>query len=253
MIRVVLIGAGNVAIHLARTIRKSDEFRLVQYFSRTDKNKDYFPEQLDRTHELKALKEADIYIIAVKDEAIFEIAAQLNHLNGLVVHTSGSVPLQTLSALKQSGVLYPVQTFSKDKELDWRKVPLAVETASPGDMNLLKKLASALSDQIYEINSDQRKKLHLAAVFANNFSNHMFSLAKEICEENHMDFELLKPIIAETAHKVMSHTPEEAQTGPARRNDTQVMKVQADSLGKEKKEIYQLISSSIVTRYKTKV
>ena len=131
-------------------------------------------------------------------------------------------------------------------------VPLAVEASTAKDLDLLRKLATALSDKVYEIDSAFRKKLHLTAVFANNFSNHMFTLAKELCEENHLDFELLKPLIAETGKKVMSIAPEEAQTGPARRHDSAVLEDHENQLNLEKKEIYRLLSSTISSRYDEK-
>ncbi|MGA9271818.1 MAG: DUF2520 domain-containing protein, partial [Lutimonas sp.] len=235
--------------HLARAIQKSETVRLVQYFSRTDKHKHYFSKALDHTKDMDALDQADIYLIAVKDEAIEGVAYQIRNKQGLVLHTSGSIPMESLRASRHRGVLYPVQTFSKDRELDWRKIPLALEASSPEDMTLLRKLASALSDQLYEIDSGQRKKLHLSAVFANNFSNHMFAMARELCDENRLDFDLIRPLIAETGKKLMSIPPEEAQTGPARRHDSRVMQEQENQLNAEKKEIYRLLSKSISSRY----
>ncbi len=249
MIRVVLIGSGNVAIHLARALEKTEKVRLVQYFSRTDENNDYFSESIPHTKSMDSLVRADVYIIAVSDGAIEEVSHKIPDDAGLVVHTSGSIPMESLKSKKRHGVLYPVQTFSKDRELDWKKIPLALEASSPDDMAVLRNLANELSDQVYEIDSDRRKKLHLSAVFANNFSNHMFALAKELCEENKLDFELVKPLILETGKKVMSISPEEAQTGPARRRDSSVMENQAKQLDARKKEIYDLLSKSISSRY----
>lgn len=249
MIRVVLIGSGNVAIHLARALEKTETIRLVQYFSRTDRNKHYFSESIPHTRNMESLAEADVYLIAVSDGSIEEVARQIPYKEGLVLHTSGSVPMASLRSMSRHGVLYPVQTFSKERILDWKMIPLALETSSPEDMTLLKNLAYLLSDQVYEIDSERRKQLHLSAVFANNFSNHMFALAKELCEENQLDFELIKPLIIETAEKVMSISPEEAQTGPARRHDLSVMENQANQLDARKKEIYDLLSESISSRY----
>ena len=249
MIRVVLIGSGNVAVHLARALEKTESTKLVQYFSRTDRNKHYFSETIPHTKDLVSLVEADVYLIAVKDEAIEEVASHISDQKGLVLHTSGSISLESLKSAKRYGVLYPVQTFSKDRELDWKKIPLALEASSPDAMALLRELASSLSDQVYEIDSLRRKKLHLSAVFANNFSNHMFALAEELCQENQLDFELLKPLISETGKKVISIRPKEAQTGPARRHDRSVLEEQANELSGDKKVIYELLSQSISTRY----
>ena len=249
MIRVVLIGSGNVAVHLARALEKTESTKLVQYFSRTDRNKHYFSETIPHTKDLVSLVEADVYLIAVKDEAIEEVASHISDQKGLVLHTSGSISLESLKSAKRYGVLYPVQTFSKDRELDWKKIPLALEASSPDAMALLRELASSLSDQVYEIDSLRRKKLHLSAVFANNFSNHMFALAEELCQENQLDFELLKPLISETGKKVISIPPKEAQTGPARRHDYTVLEEQANELSRDKKVIYELLSQSISSRY----
>ena len=249
MIRVVLIGSGNVAIHLARALEKAEKVRLVQYFSRTDRNKEYFSESIPHTQNMDSLVQADVYIIAVSDGAIEEVARQIPYKESLVLHTSGSVPMASLGSMNRHGVLYPVQTFSKDRSLDWKKIPLALEASSPDEMALIKSLANLLSDQVYEIDSERRKKLHLSAVFANNFSNHMFALAKELCEENQLEFGLIKPLILETGQKVMTSSPEEAQTGPARRHDLSVIENQANQLDTHKKEIYDLLSKSISSRY----
>ena len=249
MIRVVLIGAGNVAIHLAGAFEKTQTVRLVQYFSRTDRNKRYFSEAIPHTSDILALADADVYVIAVKDEAIAEVVRQISGKKGLVLHTSGSIPMESLAGFERYGVLYPLQSFTKNRRLDWKRIPLALEASSQDAMTLLRELASSLSDQLYEIDSVRRKKLHLAAVFANNFSNHMFALAKELCEENRLDFELLRPLIAETGEKVMSIPPEEAQTGPARRHDLAVLNDQANELKPDKKMIYEVLSESISSRY----
>jgi len=248
----VLIGAGNVAIHLARALEQTGKVRLVQYCSRSTKNSLYFSDKIPNTQDIRSLAKADIYLTAVKDEAIEEVAGQIGAEKGMLVHTSGSVPMASLTSSARHGVLYPIQTFSKDREMDWSKTPLALEASSNSEMELLKEMASALSPHIYKINSKQRKKLHLAAVFANNFSNHMFALSKEVCEENDLDFDLLKPLIEETGKKVLSVSPEEAQTGPARRHDLKVMMNQENELDEKKRPIYRILSKSITERYREK-
>ena len=170
-------------------------------------------------------------------------------LNGLVVHTSGSVAMTALNDKLRRGVLYPVQTFSKGKAMDFKSVPLALETENENDYELLFKLAASISDQVIQVNSNQREKLHLSAVFANNFSNYMFLTAKDICDQNDLPFETLKPLILETAQKLMNTDPKVAQTGPARRNDTKVIEKQLMSLKDEKKEIYRVLSAAIKKRY----
>ena len=249
MIRVVLLGAGNLAVHLAKGLEDAPGIRLVQHYSRTAKNNSYFPTSVPRTNDLKKLKKADLYLIAVKDEAIGVIGSELKECKGLVVHTEGTIPMGVLGMCPNHGVFYPVQTFSKDREIKWSNIPLALETARSEDMVLLKTFASQLSDKIFEIDSKSRKHLHLAAVFANNFSNHMFTLSKELCLEGQLPFELVKPLIQETARKIMVLEPEDAQTGPARRRDELVMEEHRSQLDQEKKEIYSLLSESIAKRY----
>jgi predicted short-subunit dehydrogenase-like oxidoreductase (DUF2520 family) len=249
MIRVVIIGAGNLAIHLAKGLDAARGAELLQYCSRSGNNSSYFPSSVPRISDLKNLKESDVCLIAVKDDAIRDIGSRLKAFNGLVVHTAGSIPLDALEGCFRRGVFYPVQTFSKERTIDWSEIPLALETARHEDMGLLRALAATLTEKIFKIDSEARKKLHLAAVFANNFSNHMFTLSKEVCIESQLPFELLKPLIRETAKKVTVMEPEEAQTGPARRRDELVMTEQSSHLDKEKKEIYSLLSESIAARY----
>jgi predicted short-subunit dehydrogenase-like oxidoreductase (DUF2520 family) len=249
MIRVVILGSGNVAIHLAQGLTGASGVELVQYYSRSGNNNSYFPVSVKRTENLDRLEDADLYVIAVKDEAIEGIGHHLSGRNGLVVHTAGTISIDALASCPRRGVLYPVQTFSKDRPLDWTETPLALETALPEDMVFLKRFASLLSEKVFEIDSRGRKNLHLAAVFANNFSNHMFALSKEVCLEYGLPFELVKPLILETARKVMVLEPEDAQTGPARRQDEKVMNQQSSQLDQEKKEIYSLLSGSIARRY----
>ncbi len=251
MIRVVILGSGNVAIHLAKRLNDAHGAELVQYFSRSGKNSSYFPASVMHTDDLDQLEEADLYVIAVRDEAIESLGSRLGDYGGLVVHTAGSISIDSLVSCPRRGVFYPVQTFSKDRPLDWSETPLALETALPEDMVLLRSFASLFSERVYEIDSKGRKNLHLAAVFANNFSNHMFTLSKELCLQHGLSFEMVKPLILETVRKVMVLEPEEAQTGPARRRDTAVMNEQVSQLDEEKKEIYTLLSGSIAQRYES--
>lgn len=249
MIKVVLLGAGNVAIHLATALREARDVELIQRFSRSTKNNGFFDPLIPVTDDLQKLKEADIYIIAILDDEIALFSNELGHLKGLVVHTSGSVHIDAIHKNLRKGVLYPVQTFSKERILDFRKVPLAIETSDKTDFALLHKLAVNLSDQVHETNSRQREKLHISAVFANNFSNYMYLLAKEICLENELPFDLLKPLIIETAGKITDLDPYLAQTGPAKRNDKKIVEKHLLMLEGEKKEIYNIVSRAIRNTY----
>lgn len=249
MIKVVLLGSGNVASHLALALKSAKHIDLLQRYSRNTKNNSFFDPNIPFTTNLNELQKADVYIIAIKDDAIETFSEELKHLNGLIVHTSGSVSMMALHPKLRKGVLYPVQTFSKGKAIDFRSVPLAIETENDNDYQQLYELAISISDQVIQINSNQREKLHLAAVFANNFGNYMFLTAKDICDNNELPFEILKPIILETAQKIMETDPFVAQTGPARRNDEKVIEKQSASLKDQQKQIYRLLSEAIHKRY----
>ena len=243
------MGAGNVAIHLARAMQVSDNIELVQYYSRSLENSSYFDPEIKHTDNLNNLDEADIYILALKDEVVEEFSKRLTHVKGLVVHTSGSLDLNALSSLSRSGVLYPIQTFTKERSFSLKTIPFGVECTNPEDIKLLKSMASILTDHPFELDSQARKRIHLAAVFANNFSNYMFTISKQLCDDNNLSFDLLKPIIKETAEKINYMSPEEAQTGPARRNDHMIMETQEAQLNSDLGEIYRMISRSIQNKY----
>ena len=154
----------------------------------------------------------------------------------------------------RSGVFYPLQTFSKDREVDFENIPLCVEAKNLEDLVLLKKLAKAISKSVYEISSEQRKSLHLAAVFVNNFTNHLYHIGNEICRKNKLPFDILKPLILETASKVNTLPPIEAQTGPAKRNDEETIEKQLDQLqNREQREVYQILTNSIKASYGKKL
>lgn len=246
MIRVSVIGSGNVAQHLIRALLKAADTELVQVFSRN-------PEAIrplmvtDKTvSEYRLLKAVDVIIIAVSDNAIKMVSEQIPLKDQLVVHTSGSVAMEALQK-NRSGVFYPLQTFSKTKALSFESVPICLETRHAEDMTILENLAKSLSAAIYRVDSNQRRGLHVAAVFVSNFVNHMYQLGYDICNDNNLPFDILKPLIQETADKVMLLSPEEAQTGPARRNDTQTINAHLSFLTVEnQREIYKLLTKSII-------
>jgi len=189
---------------------------------------------------------ADLYVIAVFDDAIAKVSAQLPFENRLVVHTSGSVSLDALDKKNRKGSFYPLQTFSKKAEVDFSQIPIFLESENETDFELLEKVAEVISNKVYKINSEQRKALHVSAVFVNNFVNHLYQIGNEICVENKVPFEVLKPLILETANKVMRLSPKEAQTGPAIRNDKQTIASHLDFLLDEnQKNIYKTLTQSI--------
>lgn len=251
MINVVLIGSGNVALHLCKAFEKTTKINIIQRFSRRLSNNAYFPVHIPVTNDISTLKKADVYFIAISDQAIAKLSKQLTFKSGLVVHTSGSMPLHTLECNANKGVFYPLQTFSLHKEIDFKNIPLALETEHKADYKLLEHIAKQISNYTYAVNSEQRNKLHIAAVFANNFSNHMYYLASKICKDHHIDFEILHPLIIESANKISQIPPFEAQTGPAKRKDTLVIENHIEQLEGISKEIYTLVTQSILNTYQS--
>ena len=252
MIKVVLLGSGNVAYHLALAMKSTNNIELVQRYSRKNSNAQLFDTSIPHTTNLGEIKPADVYILAIKDEAISKVNALLKDVKGLLVHTSGAMGLNVLDSRISRGVLYPVQSLSIDQRIDLKDVPFVIEADSIEDQKLLQELASGLSDHVYELDSVKREKLHVSAVFANNFSNFMFTCAKDLCHEHQIPFEILRPLILETGKKIQYLTPYDAQTGPARRHDQEVMQRHLNQLKGKKKEIYKLLSAAISDAYKRK-
>lgn len=218
---VVCIGSGNVATHMARALKKSGA-NLLQIWSKSADNAFVLANELnaEAISEFSEInRSADLYIIAVKDDAIAEVVEALKDIEGLIVHTSGATDIDVLSPLKKAGVLYPLQTFSKNKQLDFANVPLCIEALDQSVLGSLRSIASGLTPMVYEVDSEKRRVLHLAAVFACNFVNHMYVLSDELVRHHGLDFEILKPLIMETAVKVQTASPIDVQTGPAVRHD----------------------------------
>ncbi|TYB71497.1 DUF2520 domain-containing protein [Bizionia gelidisalsuginis] len=246
MIKVVILGAGNVATHLFKAFFASEEVTVVQWYNRHLKTIDLHKNKVAVTDDLSALKEADVYILAVSDDAIETLSEQLTFSNRLVVHTSGSTSLYAIEKKHNRGVFYPLQTFSKDTTVDFSAIPICVEALKKDDLKVLKKLAKAIGAHPHKVNTDQRQALHLAAVFVNNFSNQLYRIAHEITESQGVEFDILKPLIKETAAKIETISPYMAQTGPAKRNDKKTIKRHLKQLEKEEHQaIYTLLTQSI--------
>ncbi|HLV70123.1 MAG TPA: Rossmann-like and DUF2520 domain-containing protein [Xanthomarina sp.] len=246
MITVSIIGAGNVATHLFKAFAKTKTVSVKQWFSRDLNKISSFKNQVEIIDDINALTEADLYIIAVNDDAISSVSEALPFKNRLVVHTSGSVGIYDLDKKNRRAVFYPLQTFSKEAKVDFKQVPICIETIGKKDYPQLKLLAEAIGSNSYKVNSDQRKALHLAAVFVNNFTNQLYRVAHEITESEGVDFDILKPLILETAKKVQNMSPYMAQTGPAKRNDKKTIKRHLKQLENEQhKAIYNLLTNAI--------
>ena len=224
MISVVILVAGNVATHLFKGFSKTSEVSVVQWYNRSLSAIQSYENKVDVTDDLNTLKDADVYILAVSDDVIGELSSKLPFKNKLVVHTSGSVSVYDIDKKHKRGVLYPLQSFSKNAEMDFANVPICIETIDKACFPILKELSLSLGSPIKRINSDQRRVLHLAAVFVNNFTNQLYRIGHEITESEGAEFDLLKPLILETAKKVQEMSPFKAQTGPAKRNDKKTIK-----------------------------
>jgi predicted short-subunit dehydrogenase-like oxidoreductase (DUF2520 family) len=258
--KIAIIGAGNVAWHLAIALEKAGH-RVTEVYSRHLVNAKLLSQQLyeaNPTTSLNLVKsQAHVVIIAVSDNALAEVAEKLK-VNSivLVVHTSGTQPLDVLQPLgKNIGVFYPLQTFTKNKQLDFKRIPLCIETQETKHLHLLGELATSLSKEVFVLNSEQRKALHVAAVMACNFTNHLFTAAKQLLDDKDMDFEMLFPLIKETVEKAMLLPPKEAQTGPAKRNDTQIIDKHMVYLQNYPSyaAVYEAMTNSIMEMYKPKV
>lgn len=251
MLEVAIIGVGNLAQHLYNAFAECPSIDIVQVVGRNAQALDHFEKSAATSTDFKNIADAAIYIIAVSDTAIPTISKYLTHKKGLVVHTSGSVSMDVLADQSRYGVFYPLQTFTKDRKVAINSVPFCLEAHNETDLELLKKLAGRLSEKVYGVDSEQRKVLHLAAVFVNNFTNHLYHIGKEICDEKGLPFEILQPLIQETLDKTEQLSPYDAQTGPARRGDSETIENHLGQLkNSQYKKVYEVLSESIGKLYR---
>lgn len=255
--RIVIIGAGNVAYSLAKAILNTNNFSLCQIYSRTIESARSIGVRTGVAYTdniLEVYPDSDIYIYAVSDTALQNIIPSIHiREDALLLHTSGGISLDIFSKMPNShGVIYPLQTFTKGRELDFKEIPLLLEWSDKKSCDILKKLAAELSDVNIEVDSYRRKLVHLSAVFVCNFTNHLYDLSSRFLEDNDMDFDILRPLIRETADKIMSMKPEYAQTGPAKRGDDIVISAHKKLMKKRENmmEIYDVMTESIFKLYK---
>jgi len=249
--KITLIGSGNVATHLGAAFKNAGH-HIVQVYSPNVQNAALLAYHIkaDPIDDLKHINaDTDLFVISVKDDVIDAVAAQLATHQKPMVHTSGATPLQVLLKYSdQVGVFYPLQTFSKTKEVDFWQVPLCIEGAYEDLTTELIQLAQTISNKVDVVNTYQRKTLHLAAVFACNFPNYLYHAAQQLLEAHQLDFNLIRPLIAETAQKVLAQLPAYVQTGPAIRNDGTTMRAHLQQLGdnEDLKNIYAVLSQAII-------
>lgn len=288
-LKIVLIGSGNVATHLGSALIKQGGHQIIQVYSRQRENAQELAERLNETaaerqkegqnevveftDQLQELKrDADIYFICVSDQAIGPVIRELQTLqalnsekglSGIIVHTSGTTPISVFTETTEDrplwaevypnryGVFYPVQTFSKKKAVDFRTIPLALEASDPETFSVLEAVGSRLSNRVFPCDSVQRQAIHVAAVFACNFTNYLYALGEEVLKMNGLEFDLIRPLIAETAEKALKHSPATVQTGPAVRKDFTIVQKHLDYLEElavenpKMAKIYRLLSEGI--------
>lgn len=245
MVKVTILGGGNLANHLISVFLKTEGILLQQVFNRSLHKIKKFEGQTEITDNLDSIRKSDLYVICVSDSYIETLANKISNLDGLVVHTSGAMSLDILTRHNRKGVFYPLQTFTKDKNVTFENIPFCLEANKESDLEVLKNIASKISKKVYAIDSNQRKKLHIAAVFVNNFVNHLYQVGEDICISNNIPFEILHPLIIETANKLSDLSPREAQTGPAKRNDQKTIAAHKEDLSTDLKELYSLLTEAI--------
>ncbi len=244
MLRLALIGTGNLGIHLATACSKQPQIQLVQWIGRTTQAPKH-PNNIPYFTEVQKNIAADLCIIAVQDDQIGAVAEQLIDIDSCIVHTSGAAHLNMLRDCKRSGVLYPLQSFVKDQAVDWTNIPICIEANNATDLATLEQCARALSTKVFKLSSQERATAHLAAVFANNFTNHMVHIGQALCAQEKLPTKLLDELLKTTFERATNSLAENKQTGPAKRNDVATMEQHLKQLDQTKKNIYNAISKDI--------
>lgn len=250
--RIALIGAGRVASCMGPRLKQAGH-TVTGVYSRTLANAEQLAKVVGSPAFdcLESVPEADVYLVMLSDDALLQLAPAIvkGREKALFLHTAGSVPMDLWkeAGAKCYGVLYAMQTFSKGADIEWPEVPVFVEGCNPAELEIVRNLASDLSGKVTELSSEGRKKLHVAAVFTCNFSNHMYAIAEKLLATEGVPFSVMLPLVRETARKVEGMSPEDAQTGPAIRGDRKVMDQHLELLKEypEYAELYRLISTDI--------
>ncbi|MDH1601396.1 MULTISPECIES: Rossmann-like and DUF2520 domain-containing protein [unclassified Empedobacter] len=252
MSSIVILGAGNVAFHLTRALIENT-CNVRQIFNRTLEHAREIGEanRISYTDKISEIEKADIYIIASADSGIEEFSHYIPYDDVLVVHTSGSSPMSVLKGDYRKGVFYPLQTFSKERTMRYDNIPFFIEAENPEDLKKLNELGNRISNEVHELNFASRMQVHMTGVWANNFVNHLYYIAGNICEQNNVPFDVLLPLIQETANKVIEMSPKDAQTGPAKRGDQVIVDRHLEALQDDSRllQIYQILTDSIKRVY----
>jgi predicted short-subunit dehydrogenase-like oxidoreductase (DUF2520 family) len=255
--KIVLIGAGNVATHLAVTLNEKG-IEICQIFSRTEENARALAEKINAeytTHISQLKRDADVYLYSVSDSVLPDLAKKINAPNALHIHTSGSIEMDIFADFAENyGVLYPLQTFSKHKMVSFAEIPIFIEGNNEFAKNKIYELARILTERLHFMDSAGRKNLHLSAVFVCNFVNHLYEIGAELVQDAGVNFDVLQALIKETTEKIETLAPYKAQTGPAVRNDQNIIKKHLKLLKNKRHlaKIYELISEDIYSVHKHK-
>jgi predicted short-subunit dehydrogenase-like oxidoreductase (DUF2520 family) len=256
---VTLIGSGRLSWHLGPALENA-HYPVKEVYSRNRKNAEALVGRLYDAEVADTLDFAsspsNLFVLAVSDDAIASVARELVLPDqSILVHTSGAKPLDVLdfAGTANTGVFYPLQTFSKGHKVDFESIPIFIESREPTVLGELQRMARALSNTVIPIQSRQRLALHVAAVFASNFTNHMLSLSKDIMSQNSLDYQWMHPLIIETINKSLAQGPAAAQTGPARRRDLETLDLHYEFLDAdpELRELYREVSQHILDYYET--
>ncbi len=254
MIRIGLIGTGNVAVALAREILDQENLTLVQLIGRDQKKlpKDLFA--VPFSNQFNTLSSCEVILIAVSDHAIQEVSNQLPLTNAVVAHTSGASSMDLLGRHNNRGVFYPLQTFSKQRQLNWSKIPILWEGNNRQVNETLETFSQMISPNATQSDEKQRLSMHLAAVLVNNFTNHLYAEAHRFCKSKHVNFELLLPLIEETTGKIKQQDPSKSQTGPASRGDMEtIQRHKMVPMTEQLSDIYSLFTSQLLNRKNEKI
>ena len=251
---IAIIGSGNVAFHIGNALKKTQN-KLTGVYARNEKTGsrlafelgcEYFPDITSIADEV------DIILLAVNDDAVASVVSQIFYPGKIVAHTSGTVRMEMLEAASDRiGVFYPLQTLHKDNKVGMSEVPFCIESNTKWGEGMLMELAASIGDNVHLVNSEQRRTMHLAAVVACNFSNHLYSIAQEILNKDGLDLSILKPLIIQTAENIKNGNPKSLQTGPAIRGDQEVIKKHEAILQEknpERVELYKMLTQSILSQ-----
>lgn len=246
--RVVVLGSGNMAQQLLAVFQKHPQIELVQWYCRSSKTLSFARQEIPTIHDLTQLEVADLYLLALADNALAEVSKHFQKRE-VVVHMAGGIPLDTLQNKGSKGVWYPIQSFTQNRVINFKGLPFSIEGSDTHTLEILSTLTHWVGGQATIHHSEQRLALHLAAVVCNNFTNHLYTLTATLCKQHQIDFDLLYPLIEETNTRLNNGNPEQWQTGPARRGDSQTLENHLALLKSPLKEIYQLLTKTIQEHY----